>query len=128
MIELRILEILTEKQLTKYWLTKHSGISYQNIVKMVNNETTSIHFENIEKLCRALNCTPNDIFKITPTKAKKSGKKEKAKTKREIKEEFGSKEKAESKKEAKLTEEAELTKEITLTEEPTPTEETEPKN
>ena len=67
MIELRVLEILTERQLTKYWLQKHSGISYQNISKMVNNETTSIHFENIEKLCRALECTPNDIFKITAT-------------------------------------------------------------
>ena len=41
MIELRVLEILTERQLTKYWLQKHSGISYQNISKMVNNETTA---------------------------------------------------------------------------------------
>ena len=71
MIELRVLEILTERQLTKYWLQKHSGISYQNISKMVNNETTSIHFENIEKLCRALECTPNDIFKITATETEK---------------------------------------------------------
>lgn len=88
MIELRVLEILTERQLTKYWLQKHSGISYQNISKMVNNETTSIHFENIEKLCRALECTPNNIFKITPTETEKDSRVE---TRREPERKRGSK-------------------------------------
>ena len=69
MIKLRIHEILKEKRLTKYWLQKQSGISYQNLSKIINNETTSIHFENIEKLCHALHCSPNDLFKISSEEA-----------------------------------------------------------
>ncbi|MFR4987037.1 MAG: helix-turn-helix domain-containing protein [Lachnospirales bacterium] len=29
---------------------------------MVNNETKSIRFENLEALCQILECTPNEIF------------------------------------------------------------------
>lgn len=32
---------------------------------MVNNETKSIRYENIETLCLLLNCTPNDLFRFT---------------------------------------------------------------
>ncbi len=66
MIRLRVLDILEERNLTKYWLDKKMELSYQNLNKMLNNETQSIRFENIEKLCRALECSPNDIFEITP--------------------------------------------------------------
>ena len=41
------------------------GTSYQNLCKMLNNETRMIRFENIEALCRILECTPNDLFEIT---------------------------------------------------------------
>ncbi len=37
---------------------------YQNLSKMVNNETQSIKLERIETLCMLLNCTPNDLFQI----------------------------------------------------------------
>ncbi|WP_409969290.1 helix-turn-helix transcriptional regulator [Bengtsoniella intestinalis] len=58
-MKLRILEILDEQQKTKYWLYKQMGLSYQNFNKMVNNQTESIRFENIDALCQILNCTPN---------------------------------------------------------------------
>lgn len=38
--------------------------SYQSISHMMNNETTGIKFETIEKLCKLLECTPNDLFKL----------------------------------------------------------------
>ena len=41
------------------------GMSYQNFNRMVNNETKSIRYENIETMCLLLNCTPNDLFVIT---------------------------------------------------------------
>ena len=44
---------------------KQLGMSYQNFSKMVNNETKSIRYENIETLCLLLNCTPNDLFRFT---------------------------------------------------------------
>ena len=61
-MKLRVLEILEDKNKTKYWLYKQMGMSYQNFNKMINNETKSIRFENLEALCQILECTPNDIF------------------------------------------------------------------
>ena len=65
MIKLDVLRLLEERGRTKYWLYKQLGMSYQNFSKMVNNETKSIRYENIETICLLLNCTPNDLFVIT---------------------------------------------------------------
>lgn len=65
MIKLDVLRILKEQGKTKYWLYKQLGMSYQNFSKMINNETKSIRYENIETICLLLNCTPNDLFVIT---------------------------------------------------------------
>ena len=65
MIKLDVLRILQEQGKTKYWLYKQLGMSYQNFSKMVNNQTKSIRYENIETICLLLNCTPNDLFVIT---------------------------------------------------------------
>ena len=64
MIRLRALELLEKKGKTKYWLYKQLGMSYQNFNRMVNNETKSIRYENIETLCLLLDCTPNQLFEI----------------------------------------------------------------
>ena len=65
MIKLDVLRLLEKQGKTKYWLYKQLGMSYQNFSKMVNNETKSIRYENIETMCLLLNCTPNDLFEIT---------------------------------------------------------------
>lgn len=65
MIKLDVLRILEERGKTKYWLYKQLGMSYQNFSKMVNNQTKSIRYENIETMCLLLNCTPNDLLVIT---------------------------------------------------------------
>jgi len=59
MIKLDILSLLKAKGKSKYWLYKQLGMSYQNFNRMVNNETKSIRYENIEAMCFLLNCTPN---------------------------------------------------------------------
>ena len=64
-IRLGVLRILEKQGRTKYWLYKQLGMSYQNFNRMVNNETKSIRYENIETMCLLLNCTPNDLFVIT---------------------------------------------------------------
>lgn len=64
MMKLRVLEILKEQNRSKYWLYTRMNLSYQNFNRLVNNETKSIRYENIEKLCTILNCTPDDIFEI----------------------------------------------------------------
>lgn len=65
MIKLDVLRLLEKQGKTKYWLYKQLGMSYQNFSKMVNNQTKSIRYENIETMCLLLNCTPNDLFVIT---------------------------------------------------------------
>ena len=65
MIKLKVLDLLKQKGHTKYWLYRQLGMSYQNFNKMVNNETKSIRYENIETICLLLECTPNELFEIT---------------------------------------------------------------
>ena len=65
MIKLRAKELLEKNGKTKYWLYKQLGMSYQNFNKMINNETKSIRYENIEAMCLLFNCTPNDLLEMT---------------------------------------------------------------
>ena len=65
MVRLRVRDILKEQNHSKYWLYKQMELSYQNFNRMVQNETSSIKFENLEKLCSILNCSIGDLFEIT---------------------------------------------------------------
>ena len=65
MVKLRVLEILEEQGRTKYWLYKQMDLSYQNFNRMVNSETKSIRFENLDALSRILNCPIGKLFKQT---------------------------------------------------------------
>ena len=65
MVKLRVLEILEEQGHTKYWLYKQMDLSYQNFNRMVNSETKSIRFENLDALSRILNCPIGKLFKQT---------------------------------------------------------------
>ena len=65
MLKVKIIELLEKNGKTKYWLYKQLGMSYQNFTRMINQETKSIRYENIEAICLLLHCTPNDLFTIT---------------------------------------------------------------
>ena len=62
MLSLRINEILEERNLTPYWLGKQTGISQNNMLKICNGETKNIRFDTIEKICKVLDCSINDLF------------------------------------------------------------------
>lgn len=62
MLSLRVNKILEKKGLTPYWLGKQTGISQNNIGKICNGETSTIRFDTIEKICKVLNCSINDLF------------------------------------------------------------------
>lgn len=64
MAKLDIFPLLEQQGKTKYWLYKQLGMSYQNFNKMVNNQTASIRYENIEAICQLLECTPNELFRF----------------------------------------------------------------
>ena len=63
MIKLNIRKLLDEKGKSIYWLYNQLGLSYNNVKRMIDNQTISIRFENIEMLCFILDCTNNSIFK-----------------------------------------------------------------
>lgn len=62
MLSLKINKILEEQGKTPYWLGKQTGISQNNILKICNGETSTIRFDTLEKLCKTLNCSINDLF------------------------------------------------------------------
>jgi DNA-binding Xre family transcriptional regulator len=63
MVRLRILEILEEQEHTKYWLYKRMDmLSYRNFQNIVENKTSSIRFETLDKLARILNVSVGELF------------------------------------------------------------------
>jgi putative transcriptional regulator len=48
--------------LTQCELSKKSGLSKAMICMMVNGKKTNVRPRTISRLCRALNCKPQDIF------------------------------------------------------------------
>ncbi len=62
MIYVRVNEILKEKNKSKYWFIKHMEGGYQSLSHLMNNETISIRFETLEKMCDILECEPGDII------------------------------------------------------------------
>lgn len=61
-MKLNVKQILDKQGKTPYWLSKVTGISNNNISNICNGDTKSIRLDTVDKICKALNCTPNDIF------------------------------------------------------------------
>lgn len=64
MIKVNIAKILEDKEKTVYWLGKEAGISQYNLGKLVKNETNSIRFDILERICIALECDIEDVLEI----------------------------------------------------------------
>ena len=62
MMTFKIDDILAERNSSRYQLAKQTGISEGALGRICRNETSSIEFSTIEKICKALSCTPNDII------------------------------------------------------------------
>ncbi len=65
MLRLRIKEILAEQNHTKYWLYKQMDMSYQNFNRIVNNDTTSIRFDILDKISKTLDVPVGVLFEQT---------------------------------------------------------------
>ena len=64
MIKVKIDKILKEQDKSLYWLAKATELSYPTIHRLVNNKTSSISFDTLEKICLALDVDIEDILKI----------------------------------------------------------------
>ena len=62
MIYIRVNELLKQKKKSKYWLVKNMQIGYKSLSNLINNETTAIRFDTLEKMCNILECQPRRYY------------------------------------------------------------------
>jgi putative transcriptional regulator len=71
MIQINVKELLKKQNKTKYWFVKQMEGGYQSLTRMMENQTTSIRFDTLEKMCDIFDCEIGDII------VRKKGKKRK---------------------------------------------------
>ena len=64
MVNVKIKELLESDDINISWLSEKTGLSYSSLHKLVNNQTTSISFDSIYKICKALQCDISDILEL----------------------------------------------------------------
>lgn len=62
MIQVRVKDLLKKQHKTKYWFVKNMEGGYQSLTRMMENKTTSIHFDTLEKMCDLFNCEVGEII------------------------------------------------------------------
>lgn len=70
MIKIKIKDLLEKRNLTMYWLAKETGISQVGMINICNQKTEGIKYENIDKICEALNVKVEDIIEFIPNDKK----------------------------------------------------------
>jgi putative transcriptional regulator len=63
-IEIKIEDVLKERERSVYWLAKETGISYTTLWRLKTDKALGINFSTLESLCRALDCDPGDLVKL----------------------------------------------------------------
>lgn len=57
--------IMGAKRIKIYELQKLSGLSRSTITRLYYEQTNTVSLNTLERLCKALNCTLDDLFEIT---------------------------------------------------------------
>ncbi|MDO5436602.1 MAG: helix-turn-helix domain-containing protein [bacterium] len=68
MIINKLSEIIGRERIRRTELAKWSGVSLSTIHRLYYDQTKGIDFETLDRLCEALQCTPNDLFQYIPNK------------------------------------------------------------
>lgn len=63
MIKNRLTAILAKKSMTLNKLASETDIRYATLWNFANNKTKKADYEDLNKICKALKCTPGDILK-----------------------------------------------------------------
>jgi DNA-binding Xre family transcriptional regulator len=63
MLQLNVLGLLESRGITnpQQYLVRQ-GIPYYTVSRLVTNKSKNISYENLEQLCIACKCTPDDLF------------------------------------------------------------------
>lgn len=70
MIEIRIDELLAERERTFYWLAKETGISHTTLWRLKKGKSMGINFATLERICQLLACQPGDVLRLGVEKKK----------------------------------------------------------
>ena len=57
-------EVLEQKNKTRYWLAKETGVFYNTLDGYYKNSIRRYEADTILKICLALDCEPGDLIKI----------------------------------------------------------------
>ncbi len=66
MIKNRLSTVMGNKRMKPQEIVTLTGISRKTIYNIYNDKTKGIEFDTLDKLCFALECTPNDLFRYIP--------------------------------------------------------------
>jgi putative transcriptional regulator len=66
MISCKLRELLDGRDMTRYELSKISGITYPTIHALYRNKSKFFSAKVLDKLCRALRCKTGDILRWDP--------------------------------------------------------------
>lgn len=66
MIKNNISLLIGMRRMTIAETAKLAGLQYNNVYNLYYDKTVGIDFSTLDKLCFALDCTPNDLLKYTP--------------------------------------------------------------
>lgn len=66
MIKNNVSTLIGGRKLTIAETARIAGLKYNTVYNLYYDKTSSIEFTTLEKLCYALECTPNDILKYIP--------------------------------------------------------------
>lgn len=61
-MKINLYDILESQNRSPHSLAKEIDCDYHNLLRLCSGDTTKISLTLLEKICNALNCTPNDIF------------------------------------------------------------------
>lgn len=66
MIKNRLSTVMGNKRMKPQEIVTLTGISRKTIYNIYNDKTKGIEFDTLDKLCFALDCTPNVLFRYIP--------------------------------------------------------------
>lgn len=64
MIKIHLSRIMGEKRIKVAELSRMTGLNRIGLQKLYNEETSSISFDTLEKICLALDCDVADLIEI----------------------------------------------------------------
>lgn len=64
-IEIRVKDLIGERNISKYELARLTGTRYETIDKWCKNDVSKMNLDVLAKICFVLDCHPSDILIYT---------------------------------------------------------------